>query len=174
MDMEVTAWNSLYTTMTAQEERRPISRATLRRIATFAQPHRRQLGWFLLLSVVTAALAVATPVLAGRVVDAIVAAAEPSVVVGLAVLIAVIAVARRCWWTTFSFSRRNVFMVPFQLNDTILYRQVLCTSPVSASSPATDPANGSTLFQNVDPIRQGGQNGCSVPTAGSTNLAFSA
>jgi ATP-binding cassette subfamily B protein len=93
MDMEVTAWNSLYTTMTAQEERRPISRATLRRIAVFARPHRRQLGWFLLLSVVTAALAVATPVLAGQVVDAIVGAAEPSVVVGLAVLIAVIAVA---------------------------------------------------------------------------------
>ncbi|MET0864563.1 MAG: ABC transporter ATP-binding protein, partial [Nakamurella sp.] len=92
MDMEVTAWNSLYTTMTAQEERRPISRATLRRIATFARPHRRQLGWFLLLSVVTAALAVATPVLAGQVVDAIVGAAEPSVVVGLAALIAVIAV----------------------------------------------------------------------------------
>src|SRR3954462_10560612 len=92
MDMEVTAWNSLYTTMTAQEERRPISRATLRRIATFARPHRRQLGWFLLLSVVTAALAVATPVLAGQVVDAIVGAAEPSIVVGLAVLIAVLAV----------------------------------------------------------------------------------
>jgi ABC-type multidrug transport system fused ATPase/permease subunit len=91
--MEVTAWNSLYTTMTAQEERRPISRATLRRIGGFAAPHRRQLAWFLLLSVVTAALAVATPVLAGRVVDAIVSAAEPSVVIGLAIVIAVIAVA---------------------------------------------------------------------------------
>jgi len=91
--MEVTAWNSLYTTMTAQEERRPISRATLRRIGGFAAPHRRQLTWFLLLSVVTAVLAVATPVLAGRVVDAIVSAAEPSVVIGLAIVIAVIAVA---------------------------------------------------------------------------------
>ena len=93
MDMEVTAWNSLYTTMTAQEERRPISRATLRRIAVFARPHRTQLAWFLLLSVVTAVLAVATPLLAGRVVDAIVGGAEPSVVVTIAVLIAVIAVA---------------------------------------------------------------------------------
>jgi len=91
--MEVTAWNSLYTTMTAQEERRPISRATLRRIGGFAAPHRRQLTWFLLLTVVPAALAVATPVLAGRVVDAIVSAAEPSVVIGLAIVIAVIAVA---------------------------------------------------------------------------------
>jgi ATP-binding cassette subfamily B protein len=93
MDMEVTAWNSLYTTMTAQEERRPISRATLRRIAVFARPHRTQLAWFLLLSVVTAVLAVATPLLAGRVVDAIVGGADPSVVVTIAVLIAVIAVA---------------------------------------------------------------------------------
>ncbi len=93
MDMEVTAWNSLYTTMTAQEERRPISRATLRRIAVFAKPHRTQLGWFLLLSVITAVLAVATPLLAGRVVDAIVGGSEPSVVITIAVLIAVIAVA---------------------------------------------------------------------------------
>jgi ATP-binding cassette subfamily B protein len=93
MDMEVTAWNSLYTTMTAQEERRPISRATLRRIAGFARPHRTQLGWFLLLSVITAVLAVATPLLAGRVVDAIVGGSEPSVVVIIAILIAAIAVA---------------------------------------------------------------------------------
>ena len=72
MDMEVTAWTSLYHAMNAQEDRRPFSAATLRRIAAFARPHRRQLAWFLLLSVVTAVLAVATPVLAGRVVDAIV------------------------------------------------------------------------------------------------------
>ena len=51
-----------------------------------------RLSWFLLLSVVTAALAVATPVLAGQVVDAIVGGSKPSVVVRIAVLIAVIAV----------------------------------------------------------------------------------
>jgi ABC-type bacteriocin/lantibiotic exporter with double-glycine peptidase domain len=45
------------------------------------------------LSVVTAVLAVATPVLAGRVVDAIVRAAPISLVAGLATLIAVIALA---------------------------------------------------------------------------------
>ena len=93
MDMEVTAWMSLYHAMNAQEDRRPFSKATLRRIAAFARPHRRQLAQFLLLSVVTAVLAVATPVLAGRVVDAIVESAALEVVVGLAVLIAVIAVA---------------------------------------------------------------------------------
>ncbi|GAA3108689.1 ABC transporter ATP-binding protein [Streptosporangium carneum] len=93
MDMEVTAWTSLYHAMHAQEDRRPFSRATLRRIGGFAVPHRRQLVWFLLLSVVTAVLAVATPVLAGRVVNAIDKGAEVSLVVRLAALIAVIAVA---------------------------------------------------------------------------------
>src|SRR5680860_537594 len=93
MDMEVTAWTSLYHAMNAQEDKRPFSKATLRRIAAFARPHRRKLIAFLLLSVVTAVLAVATPVLAGRVVNAIVEGAEQDVVIGLAVLIAFIAVA---------------------------------------------------------------------------------
>ncbi len=93
MDMETTAWMSLYHAMNAQDDRRPFSKATLRRIGRFARPHRRQLGWFLLLSVVTGVLAVATPVLAGQVMNAIVDDAAVSVVVTIAVLIAVIAVA---------------------------------------------------------------------------------
>ncbi len=93
MDMEVTAWMSLYHAMNAQDDKRPFSKATIRRIAAFARPHRRLLTWFLLLSIVTAVLAVVTPLLAGDVVDAIVDAAPLNVVVGLAVLIAVIAVA---------------------------------------------------------------------------------
>ena len=51
------------------------------------------MGFFLLLSVATAVLAVATPVLAVRVVNAIVQRAAPDVVVGIASLIAVIAIA---------------------------------------------------------------------------------
>jgi ABC-type multidrug transport system fused ATPase/permease subunit len=93
MDMETTAWMSLHTAMNASDDRRPFSMATLRRIARFARPHHRQLTWFLVLSVVTAVLAVATPVLAGRVVDEIVRRSSLRVVVVLAVLIAVIAVA---------------------------------------------------------------------------------
>jgi ATP-binding cassette, subfamily B, bacterial len=93
MDMEVTAWTSLYHTMHAQEERRPFSRATLKRIASFARPHRRQLIQFLVLSVLTAILTVATPILAGRVVDAIVNHESQSLVIGLAFLIAAIAIA---------------------------------------------------------------------------------
>ncbi|MFF4607706.1 ABC transporter ATP-binding protein [Streptomyces sp. NPDC001339] len=93
MDMEVTAWHSLHSTMRAEQDRRRFSRATLRRIMAFARPHRRHLVWFLLLSTVTAMLAVATPLLAGRVVDAIVGGGSGALVVGLSGLIAVIAVA---------------------------------------------------------------------------------
>ncbi|MGW3624769.1 ABC transporter ATP-binding protein [Streptomyces sp. NPDC000880] len=93
MDMEVTAWTSLHSAMNAQQDRRPFSRATLRRIASFARPHRPQLYRFLLLSVATALLAVATPVLAGRVVDVIVKGQQTGTVTRLALLIAVIAVA---------------------------------------------------------------------------------
>ncbi|GGZ29258.1 ABC transporter ATP-binding protein [Streptomyces inusitatus] len=93
MDMEVTAWSSLHSAMNAQQDRRPFSRATLRRIASFARPHRRQLNRFLLLSTVTALLAVATPVLAGKIVNAIVRGGDPGAVTRLALLIAVIAVA---------------------------------------------------------------------------------
>ena len=92
MDMEVTAWMSLYKTMHAESDKRPFSKATLKRIGGFARPHRVALTWFLLLSIVTAVLAVATPVLAGRVVDAIVESSPLEVVVRLAVLIAIIAV----------------------------------------------------------------------------------
>jgi ABC-type multidrug transport system fused ATPase/permease subunit len=84
---------SLHSTMTAQTERRPFSLATLRRIASFARPHRRRLALFVLASVVGAGLAVATPVLAGRVVDAIVTGRASSLVVRLALVIAVIAIA---------------------------------------------------------------------------------
>ncbi|WP_405977288.1 ABC transporter ATP-binding protein [Streptomyces sp. NBC_00158] len=93
MDMEVTAWHSLHSAINAQQDRRPLSRASLRRIAAFARPHRRGLTLFLLLSVVGALLAVATPLLASRIVDTIVGHGDEGEVVRLALLIAVIAVA---------------------------------------------------------------------------------
>ncbi|MFI0353945.1 ABC transporter ATP-binding protein [Actinomadura sp. 9N407] len=92
MDMEVTAWMSLHHAMNAQDSR-PFSKATLKRIARFAVPHRRHLVFFLISSVVMAVLAVATPVLAGRVVNAIVGGSDTDTVVWLAVLIAGLAVA---------------------------------------------------------------------------------
>ena len=90
--MEFAAWNSLYSVMTAQQERRPFTWATVRRILTFARPHRRMLAVFLVLSVVGAFLAVATPLLAGQVVDALVNQESFTIVWQLALLIAIIAV----------------------------------------------------------------------------------
>ncbi|TKT05305.1 ABC transporter ATP-binding protein [Streptomyces lasalocidi] len=89
--METTAWMQLHSVLNAQQDRRPFDRATLRRIGAFARPHRRRIAVFVLLGTVTALLAVATPVLAGRVVDAIVSRGEERTVVGLALLIALIA-----------------------------------------------------------------------------------
>ncbi|AEV86590.1 Lipid A export ATP-binding/permease protein msbA [Actinoplanes sp. SE50/110] len=85
------AWSSMYHAMNQQDEKRPFSLATLRRIARFARPHRRALTGFLTLSVVAAVLAVAGPVLAGRVVDAIVGGADTGLVVRLAAAIALVA-----------------------------------------------------------------------------------
>ncbi|MFD5456067.1 ABC transporter ATP-binding protein [Streptomyces olivaceus] len=91
--METTAWTQLRDVMYAEQERRPLTRATLRRIGAFARPHRRRIARFVLLGVATALLAVATPVLAGRVVDVIVSGDDEGTVVRLALLIALIAVA---------------------------------------------------------------------------------
>ena len=93
MSMETTAWTQLYSVMNAEQERRPFALETLRRIGTFARPHRRRIALFVLLGVGTALLAVATPVLAGRVVNVIVSAGDEGAVVRLALLIALIAVA---------------------------------------------------------------------------------
>ncbi|HZM41977.1 MAG TPA: ABC transporter ATP-binding protein [Acidimicrobiales bacterium] len=91
MQMDFSHWMALESAMQGQQPRRAFSRATLRRIWAFAQPHRRALAAFLLLSVTSALLAVATPVLAGQVVDEIVEGHSEARVIGLAVLIAGIA-----------------------------------------------------------------------------------
>lgn len=93
MSMDVVAWMSLHSAMNAQTQRRPFSRVALMRILTFARPHRRMLVLFLVGSVVGAGLAVATPVLAGQVVDAIVRQYPLRDVVLLSLLIAAIAIA---------------------------------------------------------------------------------
>ncbi|MCM1973078.1 MULTISPECIES: ABC transporter ATP-binding protein [Streptomyces] len=92
MSMETTAWTQLHSVMNAEQERRPFARETLRRIAAFARPHRARIAQFVGLGVITALLAVATPVLAGKVVDAIVSGDDDGRVVRLALLIALIAV----------------------------------------------------------------------------------
>lgn len=92
MSMEGAAWSSLWSTMRSDKSNDGISKDTLRRTVLFAKPYSRKLLVFVALSVASAALAVATPVLAGQVVNAIVAQSAVDVVVRLAVLIAVVAV----------------------------------------------------------------------------------
>jgi ABC-type multidrug transport system fused ATPase/permease subunit len=90
--MESIAWSQMYRRMSAPDDRRSFSVRTARRILAFARPHRRRLVGFLVVSVVGAVLAVATPVLAGRVVDAIVAGSSSRTVTLLALVIAAVAV----------------------------------------------------------------------------------
>lgn len=92
MDIEATAWVSMYHAMHQGEDRRPFSRATLRRILDFVRPHHRELVAFLVLSVVVAAMAVATPLLAGEVMNVIIDGRSTSTVVTLALVIAGLAV----------------------------------------------------------------------------------
>ncbi|KPN19283.1 MULTISPECIES: ABC transporter ATP-binding protein [Arthrobacter] len=93
MSMEGAAWSSLHKISTAKGTDRKISRETLKRILAFASPYRRQLIGFLVLSTGGAFLAVATPVLAGEVVNAIVAGSSVDTVIWLAALIALVAIA---------------------------------------------------------------------------------
>jgi ABC-type multidrug transport system fused ATPase/permease subunit len=78
--------------MRAADAPKGVRAGTLRRVLTFARPHRAKLVAFLLLTVVSSVLAVSTPVLAGRVVDAIVKGSSASVVIWLAIIIAGIAI----------------------------------------------------------------------------------
>ncbi|MGW8451636.1 ABC transporter ATP-binding protein, partial [Streptomyces niveus] len=66
MSMESTAWTQLHNVMNARSERRPFARATLRKIAGFARPHRRRIIQFVLLGVAPPRRAGATPRQAGR------------------------------------------------------------------------------------------------------------
>ncbi|MGH3855654.1 MAG: ABC transporter ATP-binding protein [Pseudonocardiaceae bacterium] len=86
------SWSLLNSTIRQGNIPRALAPGTLRRVVTFAKPHRTSLLIFLALSIVSAVLTVATPVLAGRVVDDIVGHREVGLVVGLAVLIGVLAV----------------------------------------------------------------------------------
>src|SRR3954469_18299108 len=80
----------------AADAPKSVRKGTIKRIWAFARPYRGRLLTFLLLTVVSATIGVLTPVLAGRVVNAIVARGDVSVVaatvLGLAGGIAALAV----------------------------------------------------------------------------------
>ncbi|MGI8881366.1 MAG: ABC transporter ATP-binding protein [Jatrophihabitans sp.] len=71
----------------------PLPRGTWRRVARFARPYRLDLSVFLALVVVDAVISVATPVLAGRVVNTITSHGAPATVIRIAFVIAGLAVA---------------------------------------------------------------------------------
>lgn len=90
--MEVAAYHAMWSS-NRNIDGPKVSRATVRRILAFAAPHRARLAAFAVTSVLGAALAVATPLMAGRVVNAISAGEGTGVVVRWALLIAAAAVA---------------------------------------------------------------------------------
>ncbi|MFC5288823.1 ABC transporter ATP-binding protein [Actinokineospora guangxiensis] len=78
--------------MRAADTPKALRAGTLRRVWAFSGRHRGRLAAFLGLTVLGAVLTVSTPLLAGRVVDEIVAGSSASTVVWLAVAIAALAV----------------------------------------------------------------------------------
>jgi ABC-type multidrug transport system fused ATPase/permease subunit len=94
MSFEAVARQTLYRQVraTGGDLRSLADRGLLRRIWRFADRHHRRLGVFVAVSVVSAVLGLATPLLAGKVIDEIGNGAV-GVVVLLAVVIAVVAVA---------------------------------------------------------------------------------
>ncbi|MGW8570154.1 ABC transporter ATP-binding protein [Streptomyces niveus] len=93
MSMESTAWTQLHNVMNARSERGRFPPPPLVKPAGFAPPPPPPITLFVLLGGATPRLGVATPVLAGRVVNAIVSGGDERVVVRLALLIALIALA---------------------------------------------------------------------------------
>ena len=87
------SWMVLRSAMQAGQPKRAVRRNTWRRVRAFAAPHRRTIVAFLLLATTSAVLGVATPILAGRAVNAIVDGESQRIVIGLAVLIALVALA---------------------------------------------------------------------------------
>ena len=89
---DINSWMALHSAMQDDgRARRPVDRDTWRRVLDFARPHRRTIVTFLVLATVSAVLGVATPLLAGRAVDAIVEGGSRGTVVVLALLIALVA-----------------------------------------------------------------------------------
>jgi ABC-type multidrug transport system fused ATPase/permease subunit len=85
-------WLLLRSSMKAPDTPKGLHKGTVRRVAQFARPHWRRLVIFLGLTIVSAVLAVSTPLLAGQVVDVIVSRENAGVVVILALIIAGVAI----------------------------------------------------------------------------------
>ncbi|WP_407924409.1 ABC transporter ATP-binding protein [Actinokineospora pegani] len=93
MDMQMTAWTALYSASRTSAGGRVPSGATARRVFGIAKERLPRLVAFLVTGVALAVLAVASPLLAGQVVNRIVAGDPGGAVIGLALVIAAVAVA---------------------------------------------------------------------------------
>ncbi|MBI5090613.1 MAG: ABC transporter ATP-binding protein [Actinobacteria bacterium] len=88
---DINTWMALESAMQqAQSDRTAVRRDTVRRVGDFARPHLRTIVLFLVLATIAAVLGVASPILAGRAVNAIVAGDDTGKVVTLAVLIGIV------------------------------------------------------------------------------------
>ena len=83
-------WRHMRTDRSATGAR--LNRETVRRVLAFARPHRRLIGWFLVITVLDAALVVVSPLLIQRIVDDGITQGNVSVVVWLSVAMAAVAV----------------------------------------------------------------------------------
>lgn len=93
VSMDRAAWSYMHAMGRANEGANPFTKATLKRVLRFAVPYRGRILVFILVSILAAAVSVATPVLAGQVVDAIVARSGLGPVAFFAVLIGLLAIA---------------------------------------------------------------------------------
>ncbi|KWR69895.1 ABC transporter [Arthrobacter sp. W1] len=90
MSMESAAWHSLW--KLSGDKGKAYAPTTPKRVLKFAASYKSRLLVFVIFSILAAVLAVITPVLAGRVVDEIVAQSGIQAIVNLALLMAVIAI----------------------------------------------------------------------------------
>ncbi|RWZ83055.1 ABC transporter ATP-binding protein [Glutamicibacter sp. HZAU] len=90
MSMESAAWHSLW--KLSGDKGKAYAPTTPKRVLKFASSYKSRLLVFVIFSILAAVLAVITPVLAGRVVDEIVAQSGIRTIVNLALLMAVIAI----------------------------------------------------------------------------------
>ncbi|GGL24445.1 ABC transporter ATP-binding protein [Phycicoccus endophyticus] len=91
--MSMSGWQVMRSlTNDASVRDRRLAPGTRRRVFAYARPYRRQIGWFLLLVVVDAALVVATPLLLRSIVDDGVVPGDSGVVVRLSLVVAALAV----------------------------------------------------------------------------------
>ncbi|WP_020672756.1 ABC transporter ATP-binding protein [Amycolatopsis nigrescens] len=86
-------WSLMNSAMHAKDVPKGLTKGTVRRVVAFARPHWRRLAVFLVLTVISAVLAVSTPLLAGQVVNEIFGGQNVSAVVWLSLAIAGLAIA---------------------------------------------------------------------------------